>query len=313
MSHTATPVGSSPTIALDVKAAEVFVAVAEELHFRRAAERLYMTQPAISRHIARLEAGLGVVLFRRTNRHVELTAEGRVFLAAARDVLASARRAVEAVRLAARGGVGQIRLGSAGTLPNELAVRLMRAFRRDHSAVEIFLSQASYVTSPSANLENALVDVALVRAPVAAPGVEFEPLAEERRLLAMGSDHRLARQETVTLDEMVGEPIVSSIHWPQRLRDYWAGVADGADPSYEVSVLADGPGDWLSGLREGRGVSLSPASIADYYRRADLAYANVRDLAPSTVGLAWRRDPAGPVLRNFVASAKRYVEIHRCG
>ena len=122
-----------------------------------------MPQPAISRHIFRLEAG-GVTLLKRTNRHVALTPEGRVFLGAARDVLAAARRAADAAHLAARGGVGQMRLGSAGTLPNDLAVRLMRAFRRDHSAVEPS-SQASYVNSPAAGVDRGSVDVALVRAP----------------------------------------------------------------------------------------------------------------------------------------------------
>ena len=313
MSYTIAPLRSSPAATLETRAAEVFVAVAEELHFGRAAGRLYMTQPAISRHITRLEACLGVTLLRRTNRHVELTPEGRVFLAAARDVLTAARRAVETVQLAARGGIGQIRLGSAGTFPNELSVRLMRAFRRDHSAVEILLSQASYVSSPIANVDKALVDVALVRAPVVATGVEFEPLVQERRLLAVSSEHRLSREGTVTLDAIAGEPIVTSIHWPQRLRDYWAGVDDGADPCYEVSELADGPGAWLSALGEGRGVSLCPASIAGYYRRADLAYLTVRDLACNWIGLAWRRDRDAPVVRTFIANAKRYVEVHRLG
>jgi DNA-binding transcriptional LysR family regulator len=288
----------------------VFVTVAEELHFGRAADRLYMTQPAISRHITRLEAGLGVTLLRRTNRHVELTPEGRVFLPAAREMLAAARRAVEAAQLAARGGFGQMRLGSAGTLPNELAVRLMRAFRRDHSAVEILLSQSSYISSPIANVDRGANDIGLVRAPVVGVDVAFEPLVSERRMLVVSAEHPLARQSNVTLAEIAGEPIVTSLSWPQRLRDYWAGVDDGADASYEVSVLADGPGAWLSAVGGGRGVSLCPASIAGYYRRADLAYVTVSDVAPNSVGIAWRRDRDGALLRNFIASAKRYVESH---
>jgi DNA-binding transcriptional LysR family regulator len=112
---------------IDVRSAEVFVAVAEELHYGRAAEHVYITQPAVTRHTNRLEALLGITLLRRMNRHVELTPEGHVFLGAGRGVRESARRAVEAAQLAVRGRVGQLRLGSAGTLPNELAVRLVRA------------------------------------------------------------------------------------------------------------------------------------------------------------------------------------------
>jgi DNA-binding transcriptional LysR family regulator len=108
---------SAPALPLDVKATEVFVAVAKELHFNRAAERVYMTQPAVSRHVTRSEAALGVVLFDRSKRRVELTPEGYAFLGAARDMPAAARRAVEAAQLTSRGGAGLIRVGSGRHLP----------------------------------------------------------------------------------------------------------------------------------------------------------------------------------------------------
>jgi DNA-binding transcriptional LysR family regulator len=297
-------------VTLEVRAAEVFVAVAEELHFGRAASRVHMTQPAVSRHVTRLETALGVTLLQRTNRHVELTPEGRVFLAAARDVLVAARRAVETAQLAARGGVGQMRLGSAGILPNELAVRLVRAFRRSHSAVDIALSQFSYISSPVADIDRDRVDAALIRAPVVATGVSFEPLVQEQRMVVITAEHVLARERSVTLDAIATEPIVTSARWPRRVRDYWAGADDGMDPSYEVSVVASGPGEWLDALGAGKGVSLCPASIAGYYRREDLAYVPVERLGPSTIGVAWRVDRDGPLVRNFVASAHEYVATH---
>jgi DNA-binding transcriptional LysR family regulator len=269
-----------------------------------------MTQPAVSRQVSRLEVGLGVTLLRRTNRHVELTPEGRVFLTAARDVLVASRRAAETAQLAGRGGVGVIRVASAGTFPNELATRLVRAFRRDHSAVEVLLSQSSYISGPTGGIERHLVDVAVVRTPLAAPGLELKPLVHERRLLVVGRMHRLARRTSVAVGDLAGEPVVSSLHWPQRVRDYWAGVDDGADPAYAVSVLAGGPGEWLSAVGEGRGVSLCPASIANYYRRDDLAFLPVAGLAPNTIGLAWRRDNEGPLVRNFTACAEAYASDH---
>lgn len=297
-------------VTLEVRAAEVFVAVAEELHFGRAAARVHMTQPAVSRHVARLETSLGVTLLQRSNRHVELTPEGRVFLAAARDVLAAARRAVETGQLAARGGVGQIRLASAGILPNELAGQLVRAFRRMNSAVEVMLSQSSYIGSPAAGLDRDCVDVALVRTPLAAIGVEFERLVYERRLLAISAAHRLARRSSIGLDEIDGLPIVTSAFWPPRVRDYWAGVDDGASRGYKVAVVATGPGEWLDGLAEGRGVSLCPASLAGYYQREDLAFVAANELPPAAIGLAWQGAIDGPLLRNFITSARAYVASH---
>jgi DNA-binding transcriptional LysR family regulator len=291
---------------LEVRAAEVFVAVADELHFGRAAARLHMTQPAISRHVRKLELGLGVTLFKRSNRHVELTPEGTAFLAAAREVLAAARRAVEAAQLAGRGAVGTIRFGSAGTFPNELAVRLIHAFRREHSAVEVSVFQSSYVTTPTAGIDRDQVDVGLVRAPLIASGVEFEPVVREPRVLAVSANHRLAGRWSVTLEEIAGEPIVSSLHWSQRVRDYWAGAQDGLDPAYQASVLANGPGEWLAAVADGRGVCLCPGSLAGYYTREDLAYVRVEGLAPNAVGLAWRPAQLGPVVENFIDQARAF-------
>lgn len=269
-----------------------------------------MTQPAISRHVRRLEAGLSVTLFRRSNRHVELTPEGIAFLPAARDVLAAARRAVETAQLASRGGIGTIRFGSAGTLPNELANSFVRAFRREHSAVDVRVWHSSYVTVPAAGIDRDLVDVALVRAPLIVSGIEFEPLVKEPRALAVSTRHRLAGRISVTLEEIAGEPIVSSLHWPQRVRDYWAGAADGLDRAYRVAVLADGPGEWLRALGEGLGVCLCPASIATYYTRNDVAYLPVGGLDENAIGLGWRSDQPGPLVDNFIDQARAFLASH---
>lgn len=303
-------IGMAHPTTLEVRAAQVFVAVAEELHFGRAADRLYMTQPAVSRHISRLEASLGLTLLRRTNRHVELTREGDVFLASAREVLVSVRRAVHAAQLAARGSVGQLRLGSAGTLPNELAVRLVRSFRAAHPAVEVQLVQSSYMTCPLADLDREGVELAVVRAPLSLPGLVFEPLIQEARVVAMSTRHPLAGRASVTLADLAGEPIVTSASWSPALRDYWAGVADGADPGYNVAVSATGPGGWLDALAEGEGVSLCPRSIAGYYRREDIAYVRVEGLPPSVIGLASQPADDAPIIRNFVASASSYLDAH---
>ena len=310
MSYSSVSIRMAPPATLEVRAAEVFVAVAEELHFGRAADRLYMTQPAVSRHISRLEASLGLTLLRRTNRHVELTREGHVFLSSARDVLVSASRAVQAARLAARGGAGQLRLGSAGTLPNELAVRLVRAFRAAHPAVEVQLFQSSYVTCPLAELDRGRAELGVVRAPLSVPGLMFQPLMQEARLVALSARHPLADRASITLADLAGEPIVTSDSWAPALRDYWAGVDDGADASYRVAVAAPGPGEWLAALAEGQGVSLCPRSISGYYQRQDIAYVRVEDLRPCTVGLAWRASDGGPIIGNFVASAMSYLATH---
>jgi DNA-binding transcriptional LysR family regulator len=138
--------------------------------------------------------------------------------------------------------------------------------------------------------------------------VEFEPSSQEPRLLAVSARHRLAGARTIELEELDREGVVSSLHWSQQLRDYWAGVGDGVDASYRVAALANSPGEWLTAIAEGIGVSLCPASIANYYTRDDLAYVRVGGLAPSSVGLAWRNDQVGPLMRNFIDSTRAYLE-----
>ncbi|HEV3046046.1 MAG TPA: LysR family transcriptional regulator [Solirubrobacteraceae bacterium] len=298
---------------LDVKAAEVFVTVAEELHFGRAAARVHMTQPAVSRHVTRLEAALGVTLLHRTNRHVALTPEGRVFLGAAREALAAGRRAVQTAQLASRGATGQLEVGSAGTLPNELAWQLVREFRRRHPAVEIHLSQFSYPSAPLAGIDCEQCDVAFVRAPLSTAGVGFEPLVREPRVAVLAREHPLAGARALALEQFAREPVVTIAGWPRRLRDHWAGVDDGAPAGYAIGALAGGLGEWLAALGEGRGVSLCPASIVSFYAREDLSFVPVVDLAESTIGLCWRLDRDGPALRNFIAYARTHFAERGAG
>ncbi len=166
---------------------------------------------------------------------------------------------------------------------------------------------------PAAGVDRDLVDVALVRAPIVASGVDFEPLVQEPRVLVLSARHRLAGRVSVTLEEIAGEPIVSSVQWSQLVRDYWAGVHDGLDAGYRAAVLANGPGEWMTALADCRGVCLGPASIAGYYARDDLAYVRVEGLAPNRVGLGWRRDRLGPLLRNFPDSARVNAAAHAAG
>ena len=258
--------------------------------------------------MTRLGAALGLALFKRSKRNVELTPEGHAFLGAARDMLAAARRAVEAAQLTSRGGGGFIRVGSAGIYPNELASHIVRAFGREHATVQTRLTQSDFVTTPLAGLDRNLVDVAVVRAPVLASGVDSEPLIPKSRLLVVSAQHRLAGRDSVELEDLEGEDVVSSLHCPQHLRDYWAGVEDGRDAAYRVTVLGENSGELLNAIAEGRGISLCPASLRSYYTRDDLRYVRIGGLASGAVGLAWRQAQLGPLLRNFLESTRAYVE-----
>jgi DNA-binding transcriptional LysR family regulator len=137
-------------MAFDFRALRYFVAVAEELHFTRAAERLYIAQPALSEQIRRLEGELGVELLRRTTRKVELTAAGEEFLSRARRILAEADEALAEASRAARGETGRIRVATGATAGLELVPRVLRAFREARPLVQSIYARATGRTTPPA-------------------------------------------------------------------------------------------------------------------------------------------------------------------
>lgn len=192
---------------MDIRALACFVAVAEELHFRRAAERLNLTQPALSQRIRMLEAAVGATLLERDRRHVALTPAGAAFLAPARAAVANARLAKAQALRALRGEVGRLRLGFTviafyGVLPE--AVRL---FRTRHPDVAVELAE---MNSPS--LEAALaageVDLGVLHPPLTTPCLVTRPLPAQPLLLALPAAHRLARQATVAVADLEDEPFL---------------------------------------------------------------------------------------------------------
>ena len=196
-----------------------FIAVAEELNFRRAAERLHMAQPPLSQAILRLEEALGYPVFERTNRKVSLTPAGTAFLATARQLLASLEEGVAAARRVAQGIEGHLRLSFIHITPYAHVLNALRALRAASPAVQFSLREAS--TQQQVEwLEAGQVDIALLRAPGrSTPGLRFERLSGEDIVIALPSDHRCAGQARVDLLDLAGDDFVAS---PRRAS--WARV-----------------------------------------------------------------------------------------
>src|SRR6476661_5445384 len=173
-------------MALDFRALRYFVAVAEELHFTRAAERLYIAQPALSEQIKRLESTLGVALLRRTTRRVELTAAGEAFLVRARRILDEADAAVAEAGLAARGETGSLRVATGATAGVALVPETLRALREERPQVSVELSQMDW-ENYFGGLGEGSVDAAFVWLPVAHPELSFTPLHTEPRVAALAA------------------------------------------------------------------------------------------------------------------------------
>jgi DNA-binding transcriptional LysR family regulator len=192
---------------VDLRHIRCFVAVAEELHFRRAAERLGIAQPALSRTIRDLERDMGVVLLERSNRYVQLTKAGQVFLDSGRGVLRAFSQAVDTTRLVAEGKVGLLTVGYtdfaiAGPLP-----AILKRFRGSHPDIAVQLRNGVSVTQLR-DLEDGLLDVGFVTGPIAREGFAQTPVSSEAYVCILPDTHPLAGRDSVRLQDLRDQDFV---------------------------------------------------------------------------------------------------------
>jgi DNA-binding transcriptional LysR family regulator len=290
---------------VELRQLRYFVALAEELHFRRAAAREHIAQPAFSGQIHRLERELGVRLFDRTSHYVRLTGAGWLFLDEVRQVLAQVERAVEVAERAGRGELGHVVVGFIGPAANELTPLILRAFPARYPNVGIELREFDF-RDPSAGLTSSQVDVAFMRPPVEGQDdLELETLLEEPRVAIMASDHHLAQETVVSIKRLVEEPFVVGPPSTGIWRDYWLVTEHRGGVAPRLGPEANTIDEWLETIAAGRGVSLTPASTGRFYGRPGVTFVPVSDIRGSTVAVAWRKGPTKPVVSAFVGIAKQ--------
>ncbi len=287
---------------LEVRELRYFVAVAEELNFSRAAERLGIAQPPLSRAIKRIERRLGVRLFERDTRGVALTDAGSTMLAEARPALlamsAVARRTQRAAMIEPR----LLVTAKAGT-----ATALLRRIVESHGRlpgvvpVEIVVSgygrQAGMVLDGSA-------DLAVLTSPYRTDGLETERLASEPRVAALPAGHWLAQRNELVCTDLDGEPIPQWPQWTELDRSYWSGW-DTPAVGRAGRLPAAGPRvDDVAQLMEvvalGQAVALVPWSVASANRRTDVVYRPVTDASPYTYAIAWPQGDRSRAVATFV-------------
>jgi DNA-binding transcriptional LysR family regulator len=193
---------------MELRHLRYFVAVAEELHFRRAAERLHVSQPPLSQQIKALEDEVGVRLLTRTSRHVELTDAGRTFLQLARRTIAEAEHATEAARRVARGELGWLRLGFVDSAAYELLPQMLRTFHARYPDVRLDVRELP--TEVQLDLIGSELDLGIVRDPRLEEDspLTVTPLVREPLLAVLPDTHRLAKTARIELSDLAGEPFV---------------------------------------------------------------------------------------------------------
>ena len=285
---------------LDLRLVEYFVAVAEELHFSRAAARLHIAQPSLSQQIRRLEQQLGVLLLERTSRNVRLTPAGEALLREGRRTLEQSRRALTAARAA---GKERLTVGFYGSAGGVMLARAMRSFTEAWPAVEV--SVRDLLLGSVDQITQGDVDVAFTRLLPGQAELEVEVLTREPRVVALPASHPLACQPSVKFADLRDQPFIVNpafaedgppARWlaEQRLHGLPGEVAGEAASVQEILTL----------VASGLGVCLLPALAASQSWRPDVSYVPVHDAEPAVVSLAWRSGSSEPVTQAFIACAR---------
>ncbi|MFJ4677611.1 LysR family transcriptional regulator [Kitasatospora sp. NPDC088783] len=277
---------------MELRTLRYFVAVAEELHFGRAARRLHLSQPPLSRAVKQLEADLGAPLFVRSPAGVALTPAGAVLLAEARTLLAHADRV--RVRVGAAAGSAGITVGILGDGTDPGVFRSAAAYRRRHPGVDVRVRETD-LTDPTCGLRAGLVDVALTRAPFDGTGLAVRTLRSDPVGAVLRADDPLARRERLRLAELADRrwfrfPPGTDPHW----QAYWHGGVPREGP------VVRGVQECLQAVLWNGTVGLAPLG---HELPAELAVVPVVDLAPSRVVVAWNERGADPLVRSFVETA----------
>ena len=272
---------------VDLRLLRSFLVVSEEEHVGRAARRLYVSQPALTKQLQRLQAMVGADLLERQGRNVRLTAAGRTLAGEARDLLRRADELVLHARRVDRAVAGRVRVGFVPPIPLEVSSRLQA------STYDVDLVRVDWV-SQAQHLREGRLDLCLVRLPIAGADLETATVATEARVAGFAESHRLAGASHVMLAELDEEPIVD---FPTQ-RDYWAvnPRPSGREPMWGPVVRS--VEEMLEIVASGAAMCLTGASVARFYPRPGVIFVPVADLAPSVIavaGLAERGPPAAAV------------------
>lgn len=290
---------------MEFRQLQLFVAVAEELHFGRAASRVRMAQPPFSQQIRKLENELGVDLLVRTSRRVSLTPAGTQLLEQARALFAKRAEAMASVRHVAKGEAGLLRVGFGASSAFGVLPEIVREFRIRHPQVVLRLDDRESLDIGAA-LKHGDLDIAILRAPFQYEGIETELLYQERFVLALPQEHPLARRKRIAMAALAGE---SFILFPRAvapgLHDTIASICIQAGFSPRVVHEASSWPTVISLVKAGLGITIAPSSAKSVLSDGVVFKALPEMPARAELVMAYPRRVLSPAAGHFreVASA----------
>jgi DNA-binding transcriptional LysR family regulator len=290
-------------ISVDIRQLRAFAAVASELSFVRAAERLRTSQPALSQTIKALEASLGFQLFERNTRGVRLSEEGALILDDILAILDRYQALIDRSRDISKKRRGRVKIGYLIGAAVDIVPDIIRAFSERFPQVDVILKEYDF-SQPEAGIHGE-VDVAILRPPIDSAGIELTTLLEEHCVACVPGSHRLAKMPGISVFDLLDEPIVAAPGhgvW----RDYWLACEyrDGKLPNvtFEASTFESE----LQAVAAGRGISITPMAASEFYSRPGLAFPPITDMPPCRVSVAMPLH-ATPFARAFAKVAMDFA------
>ena len=278
-------------MAVEQRDIEIFLALADELHFGRVAERLHVSTARVSQSIKKVEQRIGGPLFERTSRHVAMTPIGRDLYDDLQPAYTQIQEAIERATAAARGVNGTLRVGFVGAAAGQFVLEVAEVLRGEHSDAEVLVRENQFGEGLGP-LRAGEIDMVLATVPVRgarqADLIEGSVLFEEDKLLAVSARHRFARRESITFADLAHAKVLRT---PPGVPDYW-------DEALTPQLTSDGrpvergPGfdtiqEMLALVGAGKGTYPVPAQASLYYVRPDVAYVPIRDTAPFQWRFLW--------------------------
>jgi DNA-binding transcriptional LysR family regulator len=285
---------------LDLRKLRYFAAVADKLHFGRAADELHIAQPVLSRQIRALEKELGAPLLTRDSHGVALTDAGRQLLTDAGPLLASAHAVRRRVTVAAHGS-RRLMVGFRAGIAVTPAVRQF-AIRHPDVLVDLRRIEGD---DQAAMLLDGRIDVGYVRLPIDEAGLRVIPLYTEPRVAVLPAGHRFAGKEQITEADLAGEPLL----WPAD-----TSTQPTKRPHPDAGYRVRGVDETLEHVAAGRGISFLARSATVFYSHPEISYVPIPDLAPDQVCLAVAESRTSPLVDDFLSAAQATSEITaECG
>jgi DNA-binding transcriptional LysR family regulator len=292
---------------MELRHLRYFIAVAEELHFSKAAERLHIAQPPLSQQIQQLEAELGVQLFhRKTKRQVQLTEAGKVFLQEAYQLLMQLETAVALTQRIGRGQTGQLRIGFTSLVIYDLLPLILQQFHEQFQEVELVLRELTTSQQEQA-LRDSLIHVGFAHPPLEDDTLSYQCIHKQTLVVALPSTHSLAQTEHISVQSLLGEPLIMFPRYlAPGLYDCIMSLFQQANFPPRITQEAIQMQTIIGLVSARMGVAITPSSLQNL-QRAGVAYRHLLEQVPVIeTAIIWQQSTLTPLVENFLQFTQKF-------